>query len=136
MLVICYLPVLLKRMSLWSLKGNVKCCFLEEKCFSCSLGVVRISHFRGKKKKKEFVQAVFYLFRKDVLQFPVYKPLHISQAGHRQYMESQPQIIVSYFTSKMSLFRNSREVQFGTSKLWRTTGNPEGTKERLAYVRL
>lgn len=35
----------------------------------------------------------------------------------------------------MSLFRNSEELQFGTSKQWQTIGKSEMTKERTAVIR-
>lgn len=38
--------------------------------------------------------------------------------------------IASYFTSKMSLFGISRELQFGTSKLWQIICKSEETKGR------
>lgn len=37
--------------------------------------------------------------------------------------------------SKIGLFRKSRELQFGTGKLWRIVGKFKETKERSAFIR-
>lgn len=43
-------------------------------------------------------------------------------------------IKANYFTSKMSLFRNVGELQFGTSKLWQTIGESKQTKGKSALL--
>lgn len=125
-----YQLVLLERMSLWSLKGNVKCSFLGENCFSCSLGVLWISHLRGKKNLSKLI----YLFKKRCTIISSYKPLQISQAGHSQYIECQHKYkIASYFPSKVSLFRISRELQSGTSEVLQTRGKFKETKRKVTF---
>lgn len=42
--------------------------------------------------------------------------------------------LVSYFTKKMSLFRKSKELQFGTSKLWRSVSIAQEEKSGGSFI--